>query len=178
MAIEKSRIKFAKSPETGEVIGFVSRNSKTKQLRGVPETSTYGKKICVLSEDLKGGIEPNILYDVELKPMHLGNGYVVVSARRTLFEAKFETVVIPKAIYQLKITFGHKTIFFDPKDGKSASSRTIKGVSKVIDERDDILDKEGVKARFCEDAKMLLQLMEKDGYVMGHQLELFEECDQ
>lgn len=174
MAIEKSRIKFAKSTETGEIIGFVSRNSKTKQLRGVPESSAYGKKICVLSEDLKGGILPDILYDVELKPMHLGNGYVVVSARRTLFEAKFETVIIPRAIYQLKLTFGHKTIFFDPKDGQSASSRTVNGVLKVIEKRDDILDKEGVTRRFSEDAVKLLHFMGKDGYITGAQPGLFE----
>ena len=174
MAIEKSRIKFTKSAETGEIIGFVSRNSKTKQLRGVPESSPYGKKICVLSEDLKGGIEPNVLYDVELKTMHLGNGYVVVSARRTLFEARFETIIVPKAIYQLKIIFGHKTIFFDPKDGKTVSSRTIKGVLKVIDGREDILDKEAIKERFYQEAKQVLYCMQKDGYITGYQLELFE----
>lgn len=107
MAIEKSRIKFTLSPESGEIIGFVSRNSKTKQLRGVPESSIYGKKICVLSEDLKGKIEPDVLYEVELKPMHMQNGYVVISAEQIMFEATFETVIVPKAIYQVKISFGH-----------------------------------------------------------------------
>ena len=57
MTLEKSQIKFAKSERTGELIGFVSRHSKTRQLKGVREDSRYGKQICVLAEDLKGTIE-------------------------------------------------------------------------------------------------------------------------
>ena len=57
MTSEKSQIKFAKSERTGELIGFVSRHSKTRQLKGVREDSRYGKQICVLAEDLKGTIE-------------------------------------------------------------------------------------------------------------------------
>ena len=30
-------------------------------------------------EDLKGTVEPNVLYSVELKPMHKVKGYVVVA---------------------------------------------------------------------------------------------------
>ena len=47
---------------------------KTCQLKGVREDSRYGKQICVLAEDLKGTIEPNVLYSVELKPMHKARG--------------------------------------------------------------------------------------------------------
>ena len=72
MTLERTQLKFATSARTGEIIGFVSRHSKTKQLRGVREDSPYKKKICVLSEDLKGKVMPNVLYSVELKPMHSG----------------------------------------------------------------------------------------------------------
>lgn len=173
MAIEKSRIKFAKK-ESGEIIGFVSRNSKTKQLRGVPENSVYGKKVCVLAEEIKGVVEPNILYDVELKEMHSGTGYVVTSARRTLFEARIERVVIPKAIYQIKIIFGNKTIYYDPKDGKTKSSKTIEGVLKVIDKRDDLFKKERVMERFVQEALILHDIMNADGYLVGYQLSMFQ----
>ncbi len=61
--MQKSQIKFTKSERTGELIGFVSRHSKTHQLKGVREDSRYGKQICVLSEDLKGTVEPNVLYE-------------------------------------------------------------------------------------------------------------------
>ena len=93
MTSEKSQIKFAKSERTGELIGFVSRHSKTRQLKGVREDSRYGKQICVLSEDLKGTVEPNILYSVELKPMHKAKGYVVVAATPIQFPAKVETII-------------------------------------------------------------------------------------
>ena len=49
-------------------------------MKGVWEEYALGKQICVLAEDLKGTIEPNVLYLVELKPMHKAKGYVVVAA--------------------------------------------------------------------------------------------------
>ena len=59
--------------------------------------------------------------------MHKANGYVVVAATPVLFPAQVETVIIPKSLYQVTVTFGNKKVFFDPKDGKSAMSRTIEG---------------------------------------------------
>ena len=108
MTSEKSQLKFAKSERTGELIGFVSRHSKTRKLMGVREDSRFGKQICVLSEDLKGTIEPNILYSVELKPMHNAKGYVVVAATPVLFQAHVETIIVPKTLYQVTVTFGNK----------------------------------------------------------------------
>ena len=80
MTSEKSQIKFAKSERTGELIGFVSRHSKTRQLKGVRENYALGKQIYIQAEDMKGTIEPNVLYPVELKSMHKAKGYVVVAA--------------------------------------------------------------------------------------------------
>lgn len=57
MTSEKSQIKFAKPGRTGELIGFVFRDSKTHQLKGVRENYVLGKQICVLSENLKDNIE-------------------------------------------------------------------------------------------------------------------------
>lgn len=118
MTSEKSQIKFAKSERTGELIGFVSRHSKTRKLMGVREDSRFGKQICVLSADLKGKVEPNVLYSVELKPMHKANGYVVVAATPVLFPAQVETVIIPKTLYQVTVTFGNKKVFSIRKTGK------------------------------------------------------------
>jgi hypothetical protein len=162
MLIEKSLLKFTKSEETGELIGFVSRHSKTKQLRGVHENSTFGKKICVLSADLKGTVIPNILYRVEMKSMHSANGYVVVSAKPALFKAHIETVVLPQNVYQVNVTFGNKTVYFDPKNGKSHSSRTIEGVLAILNGRGDIENQEAVIEDFKEQAEALLQEMKKD----------------
>jgi len=57
---------------------------KTRQLKEVREDSRYGKQICILTWNLKGTIEPNVLYSVELKPMHKAKGYVVGRHIRTV----------------------------------------------------------------------------------------------
>lgn len=154
------------SKETNEVIGFVTRNSTTRMLRGVDEKNESPKKICVLSEDLKGLIQPGIVYDVEVKPMRKGNGYVVISASRRKYPAKFEMQILPKVVYQVRITFGHKTIFFDPKDGNSPSSRTIAGVEKALRERKDLDEVEEVITKFRALAAELMEKYEQDGYII------------
>lgn len=166
MTLERTQIKFALSAAMGDLIGFVSRHSKTHQLRGVREDSRFKKKICVLSEELKGSIIPDILYIVELKPMHTGNGYVVVSAVRRLFPATVETEVIPrKNIYRVLVHFGNKTVIFDPLRGKSNSSRTATGVITHLRDRTDIESCEEVIDNFREQASQLLHLMAAQGVI-------------
>ena len=165
MTLETSRIKFAQSEGTGELIGFVSRNPVTRKLKGVREDSRFGKQICVLSRELKGRITPGIAYDVELKPMHKANGFVVVAARPALFEAQVKTIIVPKTIYQVTVTFGYKVIYFDPKDGRSPMSRTIEGVRAILEGRNDIGNREGVIGDFLKQAELLIRRMEKDGFL-------------
>jgi len=167
MGIEKTQIKFVVSEKSGETVGFVSRHSKTKHLKGVRENSIYGKKICVLAENLKGTIIPNILYEVELKPMLKSNGYVVISAVPAKFKAQIETIIVTKSIYQVLIKFGHKTFFYDPVDGKSPSSRTVEGVLKLLESRNDIEDLEDVIKTFKKQAAELKESMARDGYHIG-----------
>lgn len=175
MTPEKSQIKFAKSERSGELIGFVSRHSKTHQLKGVREDSRFGKQICVLSEDLKGSIEPNVLYAVELKPMHKAKGYVVVAATPVQFSATVETVIVPKSRYKVTVTFGNKTIFFDPKEGKSAMSRTLEGVLSVLKGRRDIKNPESVITDFIARAEEMIRRFEQDGYTYTRKRHA-EEC--
>lgn len=166
MIVEKTQIKFAKSEQTGELIGFVSRHSKTQKLMGVREDSRFGKKICVLSEELKGTVLPNKLYAVELKPMHNGSGYVVVTAQPIRFTAQVDTLIVPKSIYQVTVQFGNKTVFFDPKDGKTASSRTLAGVVKLLNERDDIENPATVIEDLTRQATLLVRRMRNDGFIL------------
>ena len=60
------------------------------------KSSHIGEQICVLAEDLKGTIEPNVLYSDELKPMHKAKGYVVVAATPVQFPAIAEYIIVPK----------------------------------------------------------------------------------
>lgn len=174
MAIETSRIKFQRCKKNGDIIGFVSQTPVEKQIRGVDESSPYPKKICLLSEDLKGTVEPGVLYDVELVEMHNRKGYVVISAKPALFEATIKTIVVPKAVYQVTVTFGNKVVYFDPKDGKMPSSRTIPGVMRHLRNRKDISDKNEVINKFRDAAFNLLDIMAADGYIVEHQRELFQ----
>lgn len=98
--------------------------------------------------------------------MRKGNGYVVISASRRKYPAKLETKIIPKVVYQIRITFGHKTIYFDPKDGNSPSSRTVAGVEDVLRERKDLDEIEDVIAKFRAAATELLEKIEQDGYII------------
>ena len=61
------------------------------------KSSHISKHICVLAEDLEGTIEPNVLYSVELKPMHKAKGYVVVAATPVQFPATVETIKVSNA---------------------------------------------------------------------------------
>lgn len=166
MILEKTQLKFAKSEQTGEIIGFVSRHSRNQKLIGVREDSRFGKKICLLSDELKGKIELNKLYAVSLKPMHNCAGYVVITAEPILFEATVETFIVSMALYQVTVSFGNKTVYFDPKDGKSPSSRTLSGVVKVLRERDDIQNPELVIEDLTKQAGQVVRRMIQDGYTV------------
>ncbi|RHH14482.1 hypothetical protein DW228_06695 [Bacteroides fragilis] len=163
---EKTQIKFVKSKETDELISFVSRLPKTKKLNGVRENSQFGKKICVLAEHLKGIIQTDVLYDVELKAMYNKNGYIVVSATPALFEAQMETIIVPKAVYKVNIVFGYKHVIFDPKDGKSPSYRSIDAIIELLNERVDLKHKEEVITDFKKRAQLILNQMKVDGYIV------------
>ena len=109
-----------------------------EQYLKVRENDALGEQICALAEDLKGTIEPNVLYSVELKPMHKAKGYVVVAATPVQFPATVETIIDPKTLYKVTVSFGNKPIYLDPKDGKSAMSRTLKGVLQILREHQNI----------------------------------------
>lgn len=174
MQIEKTQIKFAVSKETGVTIGFVSRSSKTNKLKGVREDSVYGKKIVVLSENLKGKIQPNVLYEVELKEMHNGNGYVAVSAEIIKFPVNIELIAVTRSTYQIRILFGNKTIYFDPVNGRSPSSQTVQGVINVLRNRQDIENPEQVISEFRSKSGELFQIMKMDGVPYQSYIEFSE----
>ena len=157
---EQTQIKFVKSERTGRLIGFVSRQGKTHQLKGVREDSIFGKKICVLSYELRDVIIPNRLYATELKAMHNGKGYVVVSAVPVFFSAVVETKVIQGKVYEVTVSFGNKIIYFNPLYGKSSSSATIGGVLKVLRGRKEIENKREVILEFITQANLLLEILD------------------
>lgn len=162
--LEQTQMKFAVSQQSGEIIGFVSRQSRTSKLLGVREDSRFGKRICRLAKELQGKIQVNRLYDVVLKPMHSGMGYVVVHAELARFEAMVDTFIIPHGIYHVTVSFGNKKIYFDPKDGKSVTSTTLAGITKLLKELDEISNLDFVLEDLAHKAKLLVDRMRRDGY--------------
>ena len=159
---ESTQLKFVKSERTGELVGFVSK-TKDNVLKGVREDSIYRKRICLLSEELKGSVLPNILYEVELKPMHSGkNGYVVTT--RVVFSATVESYIVPGKKYQVLVHFGGKTVYFDPLQGKTSSSRTKEEALAALNKRNDIADQNIVISDFIDRADELIHQMKEDGY--------------
>ena len=165
MTVEHTQLKLAVSHETGELIGFVSRNPKSQKLMGVREDSRFGKKICILAKELKGTLSPNILYRVALAPMTNRNGYVIISAKRVEFEASVKMFVKPYEFYRVTVSFGNKVLYFDPNNGKSRFSNTIDGVVQVIRKREDVENKEEVIQLFIQRSKELLAKMEEDSRI-------------
>ena len=103
--------------------------------------------------------------------MRNGNGYVVVSAVLATFKAEITTTVVSKAVYQVCVTFGNKTIYYDPKDGKTDSSKTIEGVLKVLKQRKDIKNIDQVIDEFLIAANDLKKQMEAEGYLLGEKVD-------
>jgi hypothetical protein len=69
-----------------------------------------------------------------------------------------------KKTYQVTVTFGNKTVYFDPYKGKSHSSKTMEGVLDILTARKDIENPEAVIEHFKNQAETLIQRIEKDGY--------------
>lgn len=158
-----TKLKFVKSDKTDAYIGFVSQNPKTGRYCGVRQDSPYPKKVCVLDKKLTCEILTNVLYDVELIPMHERNGYVVISAIPCEFKATIETSYIPKIQYRIDVKFGNKCITFDPMDGTKDSVKKLSACRAVLEKRVDIKDLIQVVEDFDLAAKSLLNRMFADG---------------
>ena len=88
--------------------------------------------------------------------MHKAKGYVVVAATPVPFPATVETIIVPKTLYKVTVSFGNKAVYLDPKDGKSAMSRTPDGVLPVHKERKDIENHEEVVTNEAPDNKLAI----------------------
>ena len=88
--------------------------------------------------------------------MHKAKGYVVIAAAPVQFPAIVGTIIVPKTLYKVTASFGNKTIYLDPKDGRSAMSRTLDGVLPVLKERKDIENHEEVVTNEATDNKLAI----------------------
>lgn len=59
---------------------------------------------------------------------------------------------------------GGKTVYFDPVNGKTSSSRTKKGVLEILNKRNDIANQDEVISDFLDRADELISQMREDSY--------------
>ena len=78
---------------------------------------------------------------------------------------KYRLQGLIQSVGKVTVSFGNKTIYLDPKDGKSAMSRTLDGVLPVLKERKDIENHEEVIADFIKQTQELIRRFEQDGYI-------------
>ena len=159
-----TKIKFQKSERTGSMVGFVTQRTDGVII-GVRESSHHPKKICILSPELMGYILPDTLYDVKITPMKHKKAYIVLEAVPTQFNAYIETSYVPKALYQVTVKFGNKSIDFDPHEGIKKSVYSIDSCVELISKRLDIKNVEQVCQDFMIAAKNLLNRYRNDGFV-------------
>lgn len=149
--IARTKLKFVESEVTGDMIAYVTINPETGRVFGVKQDDELPKKIVLISKQVSDSMEikPKTLYDAEIVPMgkHQNRkscrGFIVVSLSPSLFEA---TVSLDKW-GAATVSFGNKTIVYDPTSTKP-SRNNKEAVIKVLSDREDINDKELVIAQF------------------------------
>lgn len=162
-----TRLKFKKSEVSGMLIGFVSQNPKTGRVKGVREDSEFPKQVCIVDQTIAPEIILGALYQVAIVPMYKKKGFIVIEATPYQFKADISTCYVPKACYIVEVKFGNKTIVFDPKDGRKASTRTIAGVKALLEKRIDVQNITQVVEDFVEAATDLLKKYERDGFYVS-----------
>ena len=163
--IVETKLKFQLSPkDQRSFIAFVSQDLRTGRTYGVNADSTYPKKICIVDKNLNDKIIPGLLYDVALTPMKSNMGYIVIKAEPHMFKARISTTYVPKAVYQVIVSFGNKRFIFDPLDGVKYYRNTLQGVKEQLEKRCDIANLGQVLAEFELQANNLLRLFSRDGY--------------
>lgn len=158
----RTKLKFVRSEETDAYIGFVSQNPTTGLYYGVRQDSKFPKKICVLDKRLSYSVVPNALYDVVMIPMTEKQGYVAVEIQPVEFRARVETSYVPGDLYVVNVTFGNKSIHFDPLRGQQECVKTLDGCKKILEGRIDIKDRNKVILDFEMAAAALMETFLKD----------------
>lgn len=166
--ISSIKLKFHHSSKNNALVSFVSYNELSKRYRGVNETAKCGKKVVVLHETLKGSVTAGVLYDCSIVPMSNGNGYIVVRATLQQYKATIATRYIKNNTYTIEITFGYKTLVFNPFSSGRSSKYDIEQFRQLLLQRADIADIAQVSKDFEESAKVLLRLMQQDRHTALH----------
>ncbi len=167
-----TKLKFIKSDKNGALISFVSQNPVNNVVCGVRQDSQYPKKIVIIDKNLASNILINVLYDCVLIPMSMTKnektgeghvpGYIAIEANPVQFKATVVTKYIRGAKYQVEVSFGNKTIRFDPFKGHKESVKSLPACLSVLEKRCDVKDLMEVVASFTSAATELYEQLKQD----------------
>ena len=156
-------LKFIKSPQSGQMVSYVSANPITGQIKGVRGDSKYPHVIVVCSPSVAQIIIPNVLYKASLVPMNRSHGYVCISAEPQQFDASVSIEYEPREKYHVLVSFGNKTMLYDPLRGRKSTVLTLQGFIDTLQRRLDIKNIDDVLAEVNLAASELGKRMKKDG---------------
>lgn len=167
-----TKLKFTKSEKNGALISFVSQNPVNNVVCGVRQDSPYPKKIVIIDREKANNILTNVLYDCTLIPMtpvlnektgenHIP-GYIAIEATPVQFKATVTTKYIRGIKYMVEVSFGNKTIRFDPFRGKKESVKSLAACRAILEKRYDVQNLLEVVEDFEMAAINIVELMKQD----------------
>lgn len=160
-----AKLRFEKSErDPNTYIGFISQDCITGQIFGRSQDSRFPKKIVILDHKLNYMVEPGMLYRTTMTPMKSGKGYVATAIEPHQFSASVSIDYRPKINYRVIVTIGKSEVFFDPKDGATPATNTIKGAIEALCRRIDVRNINAVVHEFEMACKTMVDFYEKDGF--------------
>ena len=148
----RTNIKFKKNVDTGQFFGFVTK--KGSSWRGCDEKHECKKRIVFADMALSHNIIENALYQATLIPMKSGDGFIAISVNLVKFEGKVETI-IDTDVFVVNVKFGSRCFTYNPKS-KNKKSNDISSIVRLLKNRVDLQDNEGVINDFMEAATIAL----------------------
>lgn len=168
----RTKLKFIKSEKNEALISFVSQNPANGVVRGVCQDSPYPKKIVIVDKEMSNHILAKILYDCVLIPMkQVQNkktgenyipGYIAIEATPMQFNATVCTKYVRGSQYQVEVSFGNKTIRFDPFHGQKETVKSLPACLAMLEKRCDVRNLLYVVDNFKTAAIELVEQMKQD----------------
>lgn len=165
-------LKFIKSEKNEALISFVSQNPINGVVSGVRQNSPYPKKIVIVDREMSSHILPKVLYDCVLIPMkkvknkETGEdyipGYIAIEANPRQFKATITTKYVRGSTYKVEVSFGNKTICFDPFHGQKETVKSLPACLALLEKRCDVKDLLYVVENFNTTAIELVEQMKQD----------------
>lgn len=167
-----AKLKFIKSERNGALMSFIYLKHGWKRAIGVRKDSDLAKKIVLVDQKIANRILVNVLYDCVLIPMTPVRkqgfnepfipGYIAIEAEPVLFQATVTTQYIRGVKYLVEVTFGNKTVRFDPFAGQKETVKSLAACKAFLEKRLDIADLPHVLEDFEMAAINLVELMKQD----------------